>query len=294
MNDQAETPPDSAAVWDPKRAAAWKEWFPVVERAARALSDRMVALAAIGPGDRVLDVATGLGEPAVTAARRVGPGGHVDGVDLSADMLDLARERVRELALENIAFRRVDAKSLDAPPESYDAVLCRWGLMFMGDVSIPLGAFHAALKPGGRFVAAVWGPPDDAPALSMSSRVVLAHLGLPPPEEGVGTPFGLNDGDDLLSQVEAAGFIDVCGEAVSINFVFDSSDEYARMRRARSAPLEARIAHFPSARREAAWRAVARAAEAFADADGIVRMENRAFCVSARRPPAHAISRNHY
>jgi len=283
MENQAETPPASGIIWDPKRAAAWKKWFPVVERAAQVLSDRMVELAGIGPGDRVLDVATGSGEPAVTAARKTGPGGHVDGVDLSAEMLDLARERVRELGLENVAFRLVDANSLDAPLESYDAVLCRWGLMFMGDIMNPLRAFHAALKPGGKFVAAVWGPPDDAPALSMSSRIVLAHLDMPPPDESAGTPFGLSDLDDLLAKVKAAGFSEVRGEAVSINFVFDSSEEYARMRRERSAPLEARIAHFPSARREAAWRAVAQAAEAHAGADGIVRMENRAYCLSGRR-----------
>ncbi len=87
----------------------------------------------------------------------------------------------------------------------------------------------------------------------------------------------------MLAQVEAAGFSDVRGEWVPINFTVQSCDEYARMRRERSAPLEARIAHFPSDRRAAAWRAVALAAQAYADADGIVRMENAAFCVSARR-----------
>lgn len=284
MPNQATTPPATGASWDPKRAAAWKKWFPVIERGAQVLSDRMVERVAIGAGDRVLDVATGSGEPAVTAARKVGPGGHVDGVDLSTDMLDLARERVRELGLGNVAFRVVDASALDAPPQSYDAVLCRWGLMFMGDLAVPLRAFHAALKPGGRLAVAVWGAPDDAPALSMSARIVLAHLDMPPPDEGPGTPFGLHDVDDLRAQIEAAEFADVRSESVAIHFTFDSCDDYARMRRERSAPLEARIAHFSSQRRAAAWRAVARAAAAHADADGIVRIENRAFCVSARRP----------
>ena len=218
MNDQATAPPASGAGWDPKRAAMWKKWFPVIERAAQVLSDRMVELAAIGPGDRVLDVATGLGEPAVTAARKAGPGGHVEGVDLSADMLDFARERVRELGLGNVVFRKGDAAALDVPLESYDSVLCRWGLMFMGDIAVRLRRFHAALKPGGRLVAAVWGPADNAPALSLSARVVLAHLDMPPPDEGAGTPFGLADVDDLLAQVEAAGFSDVRGEWVPINF----------------------------------------------------------------------------
>jgi SAM-dependent methyltransferase len=283
MNDPAATPPSSAVRWDPKRAAAWKKWFPVIERGAQVLSDRMVELAAIGPGDRVLDVATGLGEPAVTAARKVGPGGHVEGIDLSAEMLNFARARVRELGHGNIVFREGDATALAVPPETFDCVLCRWGLMFMGDIAVPLRGFHAALKPGGRLVAAVWGPADTAPALALSARVVLAHLDMPPPDEGAGTPFGLADVAALQAQFQAAGFHDVRGEWVPIHFTFQSCEEYARMRRERSVPLEARIAHFPSARRDAAWRAVAQAAQAYTDADGIVRMENAAFCVSARR-----------
>lgn len=275
--------PKKAAPWDPKRAEAWNKWFSVLEKGAQVLSDVMVARAAIGPGSRVLDVATGLGEPAATAARCVGPAGFVDGVDLSPGMLEFARRRAERLGLGNVAFREADADALEIPDTPYDAILCRWGLMFMSDPQATLRRLHGMLKPEGRIAAAIWGPPEDAPSLSMGNRVVLNFLGLPPPGEGAGTPFALSDVDSAMRLFEAAGFEDVSGEWVPVTYVFRSVDEFTQFRRERSRPLEERIAHFPSAQRDAAWRAVAEAVRRFAGDDGVVRMENKAFCISARR-----------
>jgi ubiquinone/menaquinone biosynthesis C-methylase UbiE len=272
-----------AAPWDPKRAAAWDKWFPVLEDGAQVLSDRLVALAGIGPGDRVLDVATGLGEPAATAARAVGPGGHVEGVDLSPGMLEFARRRAARLGLANLSFREADANVLDRPERPYDAILCRWGLMFMSDLQATLRSFRDLLKPGGRIAAAIWGPSEDAPALSLGNRIVLASLGLPPPNEGPGTPFALCNVDAAAGTFQTAGFRDVAGEWLPVSYTFQSVDEFVQFRRERSKPLEDRIAHFPSAERDAAWRAVADAARDYADDAGIVRMTNKAYVISACR-----------
>lgn len=269
--------------WDPKRAAAWDKWFPILEDGAQVLSDRMVALAGIGPGDRVLDVATGLGEPAATAARAVGGSGHVDGVDLSAGMLDFAQRRADRLGLTNLSFREADANALEVPEQPYDAILCRWGLMFMQDLKTTLQSFHALLKPGGRVVAAIWGPPEDAPALSMGNRIVLSALDLPPPNEGAGTPFALSDVDAATKTFGESGFRDLSGEWLPVTYTFESVDEFIQFRRERSKPLEDRIAHFPSAKRDAAWQKVAEAARTFADTAGAVRMTNKAYVIAARR-----------
>lgn len=272
-----------APPWDPKRAAAWDKWFPILEDGAQVLSDRMVALAGIGTGDRVLDVATGLGEPAATAARTVGPDGHVEGVDLSPGMLEFAQRRATRLGLANLSFHEADANAIEASENPYDAILCRWGLMFMSDLEATLRSFRGLLKPEGRIAAAIWGPPEDAPSLSMGNRVVLAALGLPPPNEGAGTPFALSDVDPVMSAFEAAGYDDVAGEWLPVTYTFQSVDEFIQFRRERSRPLEDRIAHFPSAERDAAWRKVAEAAKDYADTEGVVRMANKAFVVSARR-----------
>ncbi|MFQ6016999.1 MAG: class I SAM-dependent methyltransferase [Kiloniellaceae bacterium] len=269
--------------YDATRAAAWHKWFHVIEEGAQPLSDRMVELAALGPGHRVLDIATGLGEPAVTAARRVGPTGRVEAIDISPDMLAFARHRAVELGLGNIDYREMDAEMLEAPEAAFDAVLCRWGLMFIADLEATLAAIQGCLAPGGRFVAAVWGPPERVPSVSLSARVVLNHLGMPPPDEGAMTPFALSDVAALRQSVAAAGFQDVRGEWLTVEYAFPSVAAFTEFRRDRSGPLNARIAHHPAERLEAAWRAVTQAARRYTTPEGAVRMENAAYCVAARR-----------
>ena len=272
----------NSQAWDPKRAAAWDKWFPILEEGAQVLSDRMVALAGVGLGDCVLDVATGLGEPAATAARAVGPDGHVDGVDISPGMLSFAERRAKRMGLTNLSFHEADANSLDAPGRPYDAILCRWGLMFMHDLKATLQSLRVLLKPKGRIAVAIWGPPDKAPALSMGNRIVLSELGLPPPNEGAGTPFALSDVAATMAVFDTAKFRKVSGEWLSITYTFQSVNEFIDFRRERSKPLEDRIAHFPSSERDAAWRVVADAALEHADAAGVVRMTNKAYVIVAQ------------
>src|SRR5271166_1993459 len=142
------------AAWDDS-AEGWKRWWPTFERAAQTVNDRLVALAAVHAGDRVLDIATGSGEPALTAARVVGQAGRVVAVDMSPGMLAIARERIDAAGLKNVELVESDAESLRLDPHSFDAALCRWGLMFMPDLDGLTRAIHRALKPRAKFATAV-------------------------------------------------------------------------------------------------------------------------------------------
>ena len=102
-------------------ATAWNKWFSLIESGARDVSLSMLENADIAPGDRVLDIATGVGEPALTAAHMVGPNGHVLGIDISSEMLSFAKDRAEEAVLKNIKFKVMDANSLDIPAETFDA-----------------------------------------------------------------------------------------------------------------------------------------------------------------------------
>ncbi len=264
------------------RAAGWKKWFHITDATAQPVSDRMVALAGIGPGSRVLDIGTGLGEPALTAARAAGPTGSVLAADISPDMLDFAQDRARKDGLTNVEFRVLDANALDLPESSFDAVLSRWGLMFLA-LDDALAGIRHCLKPGGRLVAVVWGPPEGAPTNSLADRVLRRTLNLPPPEEGPGTPFALKDTDAFVERVRQAGFRDIQSEWIEVLVPFDSPAQFAEYRRDRAGDIKKKMAHLSPAEQDAAWDAVAKAAEAFREADGVVRMRNRAFCLSATR-----------
>ena len=198
-----ETP---ARGWDAESAAGWDKWFHVIEGGAQALSERMIELAGIGPGRHVLDIATGIGEPAVSAARRVGPEGAVLAVDLSPDMLAYGRQRAERLGFANITFREMDAQALDMPEAAFDAVLCRWGLMFVDDLVATLAGIRRCLKPGGRLVAAIWGPAEGVPGVGLGARVIHRHLRMGPPSEGAKTPFAFSDVAAFERRVAGAGF----------------------------------------------------------------------------------------
>src|SRR5215213_2274714 len=108
-------------------AMGWKKWSELIDRAASTISDRLVELAGVEPGSRVLDVAAGYGEPALTAARRAGAEGSVVATDISAEMLAFGRDRAAAAGLRNVEFVQSDASSLDFPRASFNAAVSRWG-----------------------------------------------------------------------------------------------------------------------------------------------------------------------
>src|SRR3954447_25061345 len=115
--------------WD-QAATGWQKWAPFQDSTMQGVSDRLVELAGVEAGSRVLDVACGYGEPALTAARKAGPGGHVTGTDIAPQMIAFGRERTAAAGVENLEFIERPAASLDFPAETFDAALSRFGLIF--------------------------------------------------------------------------------------------------------------------------------------------------------------------
>src|SRR3954454_17533570 len=106
--------------WD-AAAVGWMQWSAFNDRADRHISERLVELAGVQPGSRVLDVAAGYGEPALTAARQAGPDGRVIATDISAEMLAYGRRRAAAAGLGNVEFVQSDAAGLDFPQARFDA-----------------------------------------------------------------------------------------------------------------------------------------------------------------------------
>ena len=251
--------------WD-SMAEGWKKWWRIIEASAQVVSDRLVELAEIRPGSRVLDVATGIGEPAVTAARKVGPTGKVTAIDLSTGMLAVAKERIKDLGLSDIIeLREGDAESLRIPESSFDAVLCRFGLMFMPNVTAALKTLRNALTPDGHIAAAVWSTVDKVPSFRLPLEIIMKETGTQPPPAGAPGPFVLADTNLLRQRFEDAGFRNIKIESGKMNFTLQSATEYAEFVQNTAGPLGAMMAGLPAARQQEIWNMVVDAARKQAD-----------------------------
>jgi SAM-dependent methyltransferase len=268
------------AAWDDS-AEGWKRWWPTFERAAQTVNDRLVALAAVHAGDRVLDIATGSGEPALTAARAVGPAGRVVAVDMSPGMLAIARQRIDAAGLKNVELVESDAESLRLDAQSFDAALSRWGLMFMPDLDGVLRGLHRALKPGGRFATAVWSFADKVPMCGIARDAIRRITGIVPPPNAP-DPTGLADPSILERALAAAGFRDVTIERLIVTFEFPSPDAFADFR-GQIGGTRAMLSKMPAETSRQVRDAVVSAAREYAVADGsVVRLSNETIFFAAR------------
>ncbi len=265
--------------WDDS-AEGWKRWWPTFERAAQIVNDRLVELAGVRAGNRVLDIATGSGEPALTCARAVGPSGRVVAVDMSPGMLAIARERIDAAGLTNVDLVESDAESLRLDPHSFDAALCRWGLMFMPDLDGVVRAMHRALKPGGRFATAVWSQADKVPMCALARDAIRRITGIVPPPNAL-EPMRLADPTILERALAAAGFHDVTIERLIVTFEFPSADAFADFR-AQIGGTRATLSKMPPDVARNVREAVVASAREFADDAGSVRLVNETICFGAR------------
>ena len=158
----------------------WRKYDDIESRLTAPLSERMLDLAEVGQGRRVLDLATGPGEPALRAARRVAPDGLVVGVDLDDRVLAIAREKARQGGVSNLDLRSADAAvSHDVPSDFFHAVTVRWGLMYMSDPIAALANAHRALLPTGVLVAALWAEPGRVPYYALPRRLLERYRAVP-------------------------------------------------------------------------------------------------------------------
>jgi SAM-dependent methyltransferase len=265
-------------------AAGWQEWWKTFEKGGQKVSNKLVELAKIKPGQRVLDIATGIGEPAVTAARAVGARGHVIATDISPEMLAIGRERAHREGLENIEFREGDIEIIDLPNSSFDAALCRWGLMFLPNISIALHNIHKTLVSGGKLAAAVWAEPIKVPQLDVALSTIRELLQLPPPPPDMPGPFSLADFNKLKNSLLQAGFSDILSENIQVTFEFDSAEDYVRFTQEIAAPVNAMLANESEDRKAQVWDTIADRVKAhYAKDDGQVKMDNEAICIAATR-----------
>jgi SAM-dependent methyltransferase len=274
-------PIDAAEFRDKQRdqwngaAAGWNEWSDFIDQHAGVVSERLVSAAGIKEGDRVLDVACGYGEPALTAARKSGPEGTVIATDISAEMLNFGRQRAAANGIENIEFMQSDANSLDFPHESFDAAVSRWGIIFEPDGEGAAAKVRGFLKPGSRFAISSWGPPERVPFIAVAMQTAMQKLDVPPPPPGTPGPLSRPTEEAIGGLLQGGGFSDVEVEELEIVFELDSAEQYTEYTRAIVAPIVAMISQHPEDAQKETWDAITEAARERADDDGRIGWSNQ-------------------
>jgi ubiquinone/menaquinone biosynthesis C-methylase UbiE len=245
----------------------------------------VVDLAQLKPGNRILDIATGIGEPAVTAAKRVKPNGRVIATDISPQMIAIAKSRAKSLGLDGVMeFREGDAENLDLAKSSFDAVLSRWGLMFLPNLPRALASFKQYLVPGGRLAAAVWSTPSKVPLLDLPISSIRKQINAPAPPPGTPGPFCLADADALRKLFQQTGFEEIRVQTLNTTFTFDSAESFTRFQQQIAAPIQIMLANQSEEKRKQAWDSVTDAVSKYADSQGRIKMDNEVICVAGRSP----------
>jgi SAM-dependent methyltransferase len=263
-------------------APGWRRWHSMLEAGGSIVSRTLIELAAIGPGDTVLDVATGYGEPALTVARVVAPTGRVIATDIAGAMLDFGRERAARAGLDNVEFLEADAEALSFDAGAFDAILCRQGLQFLADVSTTLARFHDFLARDGRLAAAVWGPADTV-QFARPVSIIRTLLDLPAPPSGRPGIFALADRHALARLVADAGFRDVDTGTVTAVYETPSPEDFTQWTRDVAPPIANLLTGQSPEVQDRVWDAVTEAWAPLTTADGRVRTENKAIWVTARK-----------
>ena len=254
--------------WD-RHAKGWNNSGAQIRNWLCASTAAMLEMAEIGPGARVLDVAAGAGDQTLDIAQRVGASGSVLATDLSPAILEFAQANAQRAGHRNVETMVADGENLNVPEASFDAAVCRLGLMFFPEPGKGLRGIHRALKPGGRIATMVFSTPDRNPCVAILVSTALKHAGLPPRDPyqpggllSLGKP-GLID--ELFTQ---AGFSRVATTKVMAPFRLPSVKHYLDFVRTSASPIVQILARLGDAAKAAAWAEIEEKLAAFNTPNG--------------------------
>ncbi len=251
-------------------AAGWRRSGVARAQILAPLTERMLDLAGVGVGYRVLDVGAGTGEQTLVAARRVGPTGAVLATDIAAEMLALAAEAAAQAGLRNVETRVLDARDLDLEPESFDAAISRLALMLLPERAQALAGIHRALKPGRKFVALVLATADECPFIALPMGIAARRAGTPQAPFGDPGMFALGDPAVLAAAYRDGGFREVAVEAAPVQRRFQSLAVAVQNVRDLLPEIPRLLMDATDAERAAAWAEIETALRQFDGADEFV------------------------
>lgn len=254
--------------WE-KAGRGWNDHTPRIRAWLRPATDAMLGMAGITRGARVLDVAAGAGDQTLEIAERVGAEGFVLATDLSPAILAFAKANALRAGHRNVETRVADGERLEVEEGSFDAAVCRLGLMFFPDPLQGLREMHRALRTGGGVCTVVFSTPEANPCIAALISTALQHAGLPPRDPyRPGGLLSLGKPGLIDELFKAAGFRDVATTKIQAPFMLPRARDYLDFVQASASPIQQILGSLDAAKTQTAWAAMEERLEAFETADG--------------------------
>jgi len=267
---------ESAPYWEKHRTIIREMFAPVTEA--------LVKAAQIAPGNAVLDVATGPGEPALTIAELVGSEGKVLGIDVVPEMVEAARREASRRKFKNLSFAVASAEVLPAEAGSFDAVVSRFGVMFFPDPVRAVREMLRVLKPGGRIALAAWHFAANNPFHYTVSQIIGRYVNSPPPAEDAPDAFRFAQLGKLRAVVAKAGATAVSENLLQFSIrAHVSPEEFWKLRSEMSENLRSKLANIPREKLPEVKREAIEALRSYSGEGGIT-MPAEVLIVGGRKP----------
>jgi SAM-dependent methyltransferase len=251
-------------------ANAWFRWSPTLNKWLGNATERMLDMAIIKKGDRVLDVAAGAGEQTITAAKRVGKSGYVLATDISSNILEYAKEIAKQNGLKNIETKVMDGENLTLEDEKFDAVISRVGLIYFPDQHRALKEMLRVLKLGGKVAAIVYSTPEKNKFFSIPVSIIRNRAKLAPPLSGQPGPFSLGSEGVIEKLFLTAGFINVRSEYVDSPLQLFSTKECIRFEKESFGALHQMLSNLSDLEKETVWQEIEQELRVFESNSGFV------------------------
>lgn len=249
-------------------AEAWYRWSDTLNRWLGKATDKMLEMAGVSTGQHILDIAAGAGEQSITAAKMTGSSGHVLATDISANILEFAKEMADKAGLRNIETRVMDGENLALGDETLEAVISRVGLIYFPDQQKALKEMWRVLKPGGKVAAIVYSTPEKNKFFSVPVSIIRNRAKLPPPLPGQPGPFSLGAEGTIEKVFSQAGFVDVRSELVPSPLLLSSAKECVRFERESFGALHQIMSGLSDKERQSVWKEIESELQKFESEDG--------------------------
>jgi len=237
-------------------AEPWHRWSPTLKQWLGKATDKMLDMASISIGHRVLDVAAGAGEQSITTAKKVGTSGYVLATDISSNILEFAQQMAKQAGLNNIETLVLDGENLTLPDATFDSVISRVGLIYFPDQQRALKEMLRVLKPGGKVAAIVYSTPEKNKFCSVRVSIIRNRAKGIPALPGQPGPFSLGAEGIIESAFSQAGFINVKSELVDSPLLLPSAKECVRFEKESFGALHQMMSTLSDSEKDSVWNEI--------------------------------------